>query len=735
MHRIHLASSRRGAIVGVLAVVVACGAASGNARGAASSVCPSSTAAPYTMTANALTGSVRTDLTLTFTTAPGCGAVTTLKHLQVKTYTDAGVTGLVRNLNDVPAPGGVAQVVLDSLERGLRITTDASIQTGLPPRTYIVEASTRSLMRPDLVVTAVHAPLQTLTTTPVDVTADVAEIYGDTGATAQVTLAGDLGPLAGPVAVTVPAGGHVSVTFPNIALTAPAPATLKVIVAAVAPDEVDATNNTRSATVDVTKSQLATPYRVLFPSLVGYGAQFNGHLYASITAALMPPGEYADVETKVRELQPELVRIFYNDNWEENQDGTHATDWQGNYASFVNVVKLAQEAGATIDIGYQNLANLIRVKPPPLDIPAQMGRFADVLADLVINHGLTNVRWAEVANEPNSGAVTLDQYKAIAQALRDALVARGLGDQIQIMGGGLVENGVRSARDHYAWMTWIADNMNNLVGGYAEHVYWQYNDSGRLEYRLRDTYNLTSNVIPANEQKPVYMMEYGIRGDATCGTKPKFTNMYYGADPTNCPEIWRTNIAAFQQFWFDIGAAQLGMAGTSKWDAYWAVYDRTSQNAQVHWMTGPASEDYPLTPTYNALSLLFHATAPGWQIIGVDPWDSSDWSVPVFARTSATRSNDQPEQELAAYAGPSGELTIVGLDTHGKSLNVASTDPPSSYSIGGLPPNTTFTLAEWNATGDGTNSIAGLVTTNAAGVARFDVPLQAAFALTTVPAS
>ena len=180
---------------------------------------------------------------------------------------------------------------------------------------------------------------------------------------------------------------------------------------------------------------------MLFPSLVGYGAQFNHHLYAPITAVLMPPGEYADVEAKVKTLQPELVRIFYNDNWEENQDGTHP-EWQDNYASFVKVAELAQEAGATIDIGYQSLGNLVRVKPPPLLASDMMSRFADAIADLVNNHGLTNVRWAEVANEPNSGAVTLDQYKELAQDLKNALVARGLGDQVQIMGGGLVENGV-----------------------------------------------------------------------------------------------------------------------------------------------------------------------------------------------------------------------------------------------------------------------------------------------------
>jgi len=140
-------------------------------------------------------------------------------------------------------------------------------------------------------------------------------------------------------------------------------------------------------------------------------------------------------------------------------------------------------------------------------------------------------------------------------------------------------------------------------------------------------------------------------------------------------------------------------------------------------------------PTYYAMSLLFHVTAPGWQIIGVDPWEQNDWSVPAYGVAGGATSDDQREQELVAYAGPNGELTVVGLDTRGRDLNTPASDPPSAYSIGGLPPNTRFNLALWNATGDGTNSVAGDVTTNAAGVARFEVPLQAAFALTTVPVS
>ena len=210
-------------------------------------------------------------------------------------------------------------------------------------------------------------------------------------------------------------------------------------------------------------------------------------------------------------------------------------------------------------------------------------------------------------------------------------------------------------------------------------------------------------------------------------------NTYYAGDPA-CPAIWRTNIGGFQQFWFAVASAQLGYVGAAKWDAYWGVYDFTLNPPQVYWTIAPPTEGSFLTPSYHSLALLFHTTVPGWKVIRVDPWDSSDWTVETYG-IEGHSSNDTPEQELAAYAGPNGELTILGLDTKGRALNVASTQPPSQYSIGDLPKNTALTLAVWNASGNGENSIAGTVTTNAAGVARFDVPLHAAFALTTVPVS
>jgi hypothetical protein len=268
-------------------------------------------------------------------------------------------------------------------------------------------------------------------------------------------------------------------------------------------------------------------------------------------------------------------------------------------------------------------------------------------------------------------------------------------------------------------------------------VYWNYNDTGRLDYRLRDPWHLINEVIPAEfpeaELKPTYMMEYGVRGLGACGTKPAAQNTYYAADPS-CPEIYRTNIAGFQQFWFAVGSAQLGYVGASKWDAYWGRYDLTISPPQVYYTIGPPTEGSPTYPTYHALALLFHTTVPGWRVVGVDPWDESDYRVATYG-IEGHSSKDTPEQELAAYVGPSGEVTVLGLDTNGRAQNGVFAGPPSQYSIGDLPANANLSLVVWNGSGDGTNAIASVVPTNENGVARFEVPLHAAFALTNVPVS
>ena len=706
------------ALAGAVAVM-AFGASGGDVRADDPPSCASSAETAYSLALTALTGPQGADATLAVTPAVGCPQVETLKKVQLKTFTSAGKVDDVRNLTDVAAPHGVANVELGQIERGRRIESQVLVQPDSPSRTYVVHDETTTRLRPDLVAT-VHAPPQTLTTRPVDVVVDVREANGDTAGTATVSLA--WGPTVfGSKEVTVPAGGSISVPFLGISLTTPVTVELSAVVSSVTPVETDATNNEAKTTVDVTENELSTA-RLVLPSFGGYGGQFNGHLYAPITPT--PPQGYGDLEGKVVALEPQIVRIFYNDNWEANADRTHP-EYPQNYESFVNVVDLAQQAGATILISFQSLSATTRTNPGPA-----MAKYADVLDDLVRSHGLTNVRWAEVGNEPNDpgGAVTLDQYNGLYRALDAQLVARGLRGQIHLMGGGLVESS--GAKNHYLWLKWIAQNMGDVVDAYSEHIYWWYDRPGRLEFRLRDIRKLATEELPESQRKPMYLMEFGIRGYPNCGSQPVFANRYYLPD---CTEMWRTNIAAFQQLWFTIHTAQLGFAGAAKWDVYQAVYDRTSVNAQIHWMIGPGSEGFPLFPTYYAMYMLFHTMERGWSVIGVDPWESNDWT--ATAPPGASTADDAPEKEITAFASPDGDLTLVGLDTHGRDMNTASTEPAPEYSIGGLPANKTFNLALWNSTGDGTNSIAAPVQTNAAGVARFHVPLQAAFALTTVPLS
>ena len=105
---------------------------------------------------------------------------------------------------------------------------------------------------------------------------------------------------------------------------------------------------------------------VLVDALGGYGAQFNQHVYAPVTNP--PAASLPGMEAKVKALEPQLVRIFYNDNFEERQPNRVR-----NLASFVDTVQLAHEAGATINITYQAV-NVAKTKPVEA-----MTTFADVL--------------------------------------------------------------------------------------------------------------------------------------------------------------------------------------------------------------------------------------------------------------------------------------------------------------------------------------------------------------------
>jgi hypothetical protein len=663
----------------------------------------------YTMTLLALTGPQGADLTIDVDAPAAAAAVDVFEKVKVTVETGERPTeDVLVNLKDVPAVDGVATVQLGDLQRDRVLKAQVLVRD---KRIIVLQGETRTKLRPDLVVRRVSAPPQTTTSRTIDVVADLEELNGDVGATATATLLLGPTPLAEPKLVSVAAAGKLSVAFTGVTVPTPVVSKLEVVLAKAAPAETDATNNGGSTTIDVSEHELLRT-DVLVPSLGGYGVQFNQHVYAPITN--LPPDTFDDLETGVKELEPQLVRIFYNENWEEPGNAQYNP---GNIESFRRTVALAQAAGATINITYHTVADA-RTNPLP-----HMRRFADALEDLR-NRGNTNVVWATIGNEPNTAgaALTLAQWEALYRALHGELVARGLRDEIRLMGGDLIESS--GARDHEIWFEYMTTHMADIVDAYSEHIYWWYDTFNlegpwRFEFRLRDIRKLVMDDNPPETRRPPYIMEYAVRGYNAVPGQPTVTSHAYYEDGTFMRE---TNVAAFQQLWFNVAAAQLGFAGTSKWDLYWGLYDFSSAGNQSYWVIDPLPDgSWRVFPTYHALKLLLSTTERGWQVVRVLPWAQNDWDPLV---------RDEPEKELTAYVG-ADDLTLVGLDTHGRLLNTASADS-ATYSIGGLQPSTTFNLAVWNAAGDGRTAAATEITTSAAGVARFQVPLQGAFALTTV---
>src|SRR5436190_14935984 len=148
---------------------------------------PSSTSGPYSMTLSVLTGPQGGTLTVRLETASNAPVIDQLAKVHVWTSRDQ-TEGDSLTFKDVPVHDGIATVELGPLDRGSLVDVQVHVRPGTPALTYVLRGETTALLRPDLAVTAVYAPLQTLTTRPIDVQAEIAELNGDTGGTATVTL-------------------------------------------------------------------------------------------------------------------------------------------------------------------------------------------------------------------------------------------------------------------------------------------------------------------------------------------------------------------------------------------------------------------------------------------------------------------------------------------------------------------------------------------------------------------
>ena len=161
---------------------------------------------PYSLQVSALTGPQGGLLRIEVDAEAPAPAVETLKFVQVSV-----------NGRDDPCAEEVESARRDRRDRARAGCPRSDGQRSVHvrsgthrPSSFQLRRAAIARLRPDLVVAAVHAPPQTLTTRPIDVVADVSELNGDVGAKATLTLMLGPTPVAEPKTVTVPKGGGIS---------------------------------------------------------------------------------------------------------------------------------------------------------------------------------------------------------------------------------------------------------------------------------------------------------------------------------------------------------------------------------------------------------------------------------------------------------------------------------------------------------------------------------------------
>src|SRR3954453_21192492 len=222
-------------------------------------VVPSATAgptSPYLLSVEALLGGGNTTVYLRLASESGW-LPDTLDKVQLKTFSALGHHVSTANLFDVPLDGEIAVLGRSDLARGDLVEVKSHVMDGSQNELL---AETHVALRPDLKV-ELAAPPRVVRKQTFEADVSVAEVGGDTGATAAVSVYDGLELLARRQ-VDVAGGGRADLQFAlTLSLpTCPHASTSEVwcrahnlvaVVSAARPGDLDTANDSDSAPVDV----------------------------------------------------------------------------------------------------------------------------------------------------------------------------------------------------------------------------------------------------------------------------------------------------------------------------------------------------------------------------------------------------------------------------------------------------------------------------------------------------
>jgi gamma-glutamyltranspeptidase/glutathione hydrolase len=199
----------------------------------------------YSLTAVALLGSKGTDIYLTVSSATD-PIPDRLEKVQLKALPFEGDQLRTSNYFDLPAPGGVAILHVTDLARHRPLQLLVHVKEGNQNN---LEATSQVLLRPDLTVQKVSAPTDVVRRQRFAVTGTIAEIGGDSGASATATLFAGSTQLDSKQ-VSIQPGGSTTVSF-DVVLGEAGRHDLRIVVSGAQPAEDNVSNNEAVTPVDV----------------------------------------------------------------------------------------------------------------------------------------------------------------------------------------------------------------------------------------------------------------------------------------------------------------------------------------------------------------------------------------------------------------------------------------------------------------------------------------------------
>jgi hypothetical protein len=433
--------------------------------------------------------------------------------------------------------------------------------------------------------------------------------------------------------------------------------------------------------------------------LRGFGAQFNTNLFTMQgESSSLSAEERRVLDARIGALRLGHSRIFVR----PLARGAGSLQRK----ALMSTIELAQQAGANV--------NLTWWKGPFPHEPQRdharkrkklMEDFAGIIREA--RKDFDCVTHVTIMNEVNSydiakqGKVrkTMELYDSLYRDLDDALKQLSLRDSVELVGGDLVEQGLRKAgygpSDQDDWLEFMRSEMKDVLNGYSIHVYWEPHSR---QFPKKSTDRLT-HLANLEIEKPIYITEYGVRRLAADPRPGTFDGTPNGTKMEQSPEV------AFQHAWFNALAPQCGCTGLVKWILYkTSKRDEFGEWGMIGPRRGPSGPFHP--------SAICDVTRLFNQLIG------PNWTADRF-------SLDEARTLLAsAFKGPSGGQSVVVL---------SSTAEAQQVRLDGLKENGSYDTVDWDAGGTGTLNPPTQVTADAQGRTTITVPRHGLVALSTRP--